>query len=124
MFLFIFADVNLLLDFLYIIVLSFFFLMRRRPPRSTRTDTRFPYTTLFRSIAPVVTWQVNDTTRLTFEGDFMRNNAPLDRGLTHYAVQRGTASRDTFFGENDVGKLHNDNNMLQDRKSKRLNSSH
>src|SRR3546814_15803899 len=30
-------------------VLCFFFLMRRRPPRSTRTDTPFPYTTLFRS---------------------------------------------------------------------------
>src|SRR3546814_20242787 len=28
---------------------SFFFLMLRRPPRSTRTDTLFPYTTLFRS---------------------------------------------------------------------------
>src|SRR3546814_963091 len=28
---------------------SFFFLMIRRPPRSTRTDTLFPYTTLFRS---------------------------------------------------------------------------
>src|SRR3546814_10974712 len=27
----------------------FVFLMIRRPPRSTRTDTRFPYTTLFRS---------------------------------------------------------------------------
>src|SRR3546814_4864720 len=27
----------------------FFFLMLRRPPRSTRTDTLFPYTTLFRS---------------------------------------------------------------------------
>src|SRR3546814_9414089 len=27
-----------------------FFLMIRRPPRSTRTDTRFPYTTLFRSL--------------------------------------------------------------------------
>src|SRR3546814_11079490 len=27
----------------------FFFLMMRRPPRSTRTDTLFPYTTLFRS---------------------------------------------------------------------------
>src|SRR3546814_2553073 len=26
---------------------SFFFLMIRRPPRSTRTDTLFPYTTLF-----------------------------------------------------------------------------
>src|SRR3546814_17994457 len=29
----------------------FFFLMIRRPPRSTRTDTLFPYTTLFRSVA-------------------------------------------------------------------------
>src|SRR3546814_18971427 len=29
--------------------LYFFFLMIRRPPRSTRTDTLFPYTTLFRS---------------------------------------------------------------------------
>src|SRR3546814_14333476 len=28
----------------------FFFLMIRRPPRSTRTDTLLPYTTLFRSI--------------------------------------------------------------------------
>src|SRR3546814_20869361 len=27
----------------------FFVLMIRRPPRSTRTDTLFPYTTLFRS---------------------------------------------------------------------------
>src|SRR6056297_3860008 len=26
--------------------------MRRRPPRSTRTDTLFPYTTLFRSLSP------------------------------------------------------------------------
>src|SRR3546814_16969297 len=30
-------------------ILCFFFLMLRRPPRSTRTDTLFPYTTLFRS---------------------------------------------------------------------------
>src|SRR3546814_1785372 len=29
--------------------MCFFFLMIRRPPRSTRTDTLFPYTTLFRS---------------------------------------------------------------------------
>src|SRR3546814_7747615 len=27
--------------------------MIRRPPRSTRTDTLFPYTTLFRSVDPV-----------------------------------------------------------------------
>src|SRR3546814_15257500 len=32
-------------------IVMFFFLMIRRPPRSTRTDTLFPYTTLFRSVA-------------------------------------------------------------------------
>src|SRR3546814_16352705 len=32
-----------------------FFLMTRPPPRSTRTDTLFPYTTLFRSISGRVT---------------------------------------------------------------------
>src|SRR3546814_11451597 len=32
-----------------IVYVVFFFLMIRRPPRSTRTDTLFPYTTLFRS---------------------------------------------------------------------------
>src|SRR3546814_14252407 len=30
-------------------VICFFFVMIRRPPRATRTDTLFPYTTLFRS---------------------------------------------------------------------------
>src|SRR3546814_8811854 len=33
-----------------IVCLFLFFLMIRRPPRSTRTDTLFPYTTLFRSV--------------------------------------------------------------------------
>src|SRR3546814_11308766 len=32
----------------------FFFLMMQRPPRSTRTDTLFPYTTLFRSCSFVL----------------------------------------------------------------------
>src|SRR3546814_4503674 len=32
------------------LIIFFFFLMIRRPPRSTRTDTLFPYTTLFQSI--------------------------------------------------------------------------
>src|SRR3546814_20692003 len=31
--------------------------MIRRPPRSTRTDTLFPYTTLFRSLIPPTAWQ-------------------------------------------------------------------
>src|SRR3546814_18527681 len=34
-----------------LVVICFFFLTIRRPPRSTRTDTLFPYTTLFRSDA-------------------------------------------------------------------------
>src|SRR3546814_5317876 len=37
-----------LFDLLFLFFV-FFFLMIRRPPRSTRTDTLFPYTTLFRS---------------------------------------------------------------------------
>src|SRR3546814_18374683 len=36
----------------FIVFILFFFLMIRRPPRSTRTDTLFPYTTLFRSAWP------------------------------------------------------------------------
>src|SRR3546814_20755131 len=44
---------------LYISVL-YFFLMVRRPPRSTRTDTLLPYTTLFRSPFVVTPDQVRD----------------------------------------------------------------
>src|SRR3546814_12125889 len=33
------------------VIVLVFFLMIRRPPRSTRTDTLFPYTTLFRSVS-------------------------------------------------------------------------
>src|SRR3546814_18806708 len=39
----------------------FFFLMVRRPPRSTRTDTLFPYTTLFRSQSRHVPHSANDS---------------------------------------------------------------
>src|SRR3546814_10585456 len=42
------CDVQFLLQ-LCVYLASIFFLMIRRPPRSTRTDTLFPYTTLFRS---------------------------------------------------------------------------
>src|SRR3546814_9772306 len=49
-----------------------FFLMIRRPPRSTRTDTLFPYTTLFRSareIGPLVGMRIRRIpTRHAFYG--------------------------------------------------------
>src|SRR3546814_14973717 len=38
-----------MVDFYFCYFYFFFFLMLRRPPRATRTDTLFPYTTLFRS---------------------------------------------------------------------------
>src|SRR3546814_20877073 len=41
--------------------LFFFFLMIRRPPRSTRTDTLFPYTTLFRSNLESSTSELSDS---------------------------------------------------------------
>src|SRR3546814_15207926 len=37
----------------------FFFLMMRRPPKSTRTDTLFPYTTLFRSNLESAVWEAS-----------------------------------------------------------------
>src|SRR3546814_13270196 len=37
----------------------FFCVMRRRPPRSTRTDTLFPYTTLFRSWSAIAQGREN-----------------------------------------------------------------
>src|SRR3546814_15257954 len=42
-------DVRYMLP-LYLQLFFVFFLMIRRPPRSTRTDTLCPYTTLFRSV--------------------------------------------------------------------------
>src|SRR3546814_12021320 len=42
---------------LSILLYYLFFLMIRRPPRSTRTDTLFPYTTLFRSTGTAFGYQ-------------------------------------------------------------------
>src|SRR3546814_12569491 len=53
--------------------------MRRRPPRSTRTYTLFPYTTLFRSLE-VLAWiradrdETGNPARLVMLGDY------VDRG--------------------------------------------
>ena len=73
-------------------------------------------------IAPVLSWQVSPDTKITFEGDFMRNNHPLDRGVTRYANQIGVPSRDTNVWEKgSTNLLHNDNNMAQIRFEHYLN---
>ncbi|TKJ61066.1 TonB-dependent siderophore receptor [Pseudomonas sp. CFBP13506] len=74
-------------------------------------------------VAPVITWQATDATKVIFEGDFIRNNHPLDRGLTRFANQRSTPSRDTFWGEKYAGDLHNDNNVAQLRFEHVLNDN-
>src|SRR3546814_10634567 len=43
--------------YIHVCIYFFFFLMIRLPPISTRTDTLFPYTTLFRSHAIRGFWQ-------------------------------------------------------------------
>src|SRR3546814_11282494 len=59
--------------------------MRRRPPRSTRTYTLFPYTTLFRSVdmrhAYAVSLEHLHHAHFVFERIWMR--APLARALAH-----------------------------------------
>src|SRR3546814_11815156 len=54
----------------------FFFLMIRRPPRSTRTDTLFPYTTLFRSGLAVAVGVAE-------QGDPVRRHAARARPAHH-----------------------------------------
>src|SRR3546814_3210082 len=47
--------------FYFVISILFLFLMIRRPPRSTRPDTLFPYTTLFRSLCYRPSGKARDT---------------------------------------------------------------
>src|SRR3546814_19356146 len=80
-----------------------FFLMIRRPPRSTRTDTLFPYTTLFRSQVGV---QLGEPPQ----------EIDLERGQDAGLADVLKALRDRT-AEPRV-------DVTQDRKSTRLNSSH
>src|SRR3546814_18708353 len=72
--------------------------MRRRPPRSTRTDTLFPYTTLFRSlkkraafnaafagfdIDAVAAFGETDRDRLLQDAGIIRNRLKVDAGIEH-----------------------------------------
>ncbi|PVZ16520.1 MULTISPECIES: TonB-dependent siderophore receptor [unclassified Pseudomonas] len=75
-------------------------------------------------LAPVIQWQATDATRITFEGDYMRNNHPLDRGNTHYPGQVGVGSRDTYVWEKgSTNLLNNDNNVSQLRFDHQLNDN-
>src|SRR3546814_4805877 len=63
--------------------------MIRRPPRSTRTDTRFPYTTLFRSQASDVAAYVRELAGIDPSAEETRAMATIER----YLVSIGWAYR-------------------------------
>src|SRR3546814_7070879 len=63
----------------FVFVYLVFFLMIRRPPRSTRTDTLFPYTTLFRSLPCWIT-HTNDRTHEIIRSGLDRSPMYSDHG--------------------------------------------
>src|SRR3546814_15472362 len=102
----------------------FFFLMIPRPPRSTRTDTLFPYTTLFRS-------------KLAFflgadEVDFSAFADTFKVYVGHHG-DKGAHAADVIlpaaaWTEKDFTTVNTEGRVQRsdkaDRKSTRLNSSH
>src|SRR3546814_6541697 len=106
--------------------------MIRRPPRSTRTDTLVPYTTLFRSVRPGFGWHLQ---LRGYQTQQRRKRLRIYRehhaGIAHVAELHGEAQevgwtaplpddREVGFAERVVA----DQVLHGDRKSTRLNSSH
>src|SRR3546814_17180557 len=98
-------------------LVAVFLLMIRRPPRSTRTDTLFPYTTLFRSLRRASGHRA--------DGDLLGGPAGTER-------PGGVPDRPRFDGgprrlsrrarpSLSIAMMRQ---TLEDRKSTRLNSSH
>src|SRR3546814_5584181 len=73
-----------------------FFLMIRRPPRSTRTDTLFPYTTLFRSAGDRRSSQPRPHTRAFAAGARLTTAAAQNGHRSTLAVDRSPAPCDAF----------------------------
>src|SRR3546814_12671783 len=87
--------------------IMFFFLMIRRPPRSTRTYTLFPYTTLFRSPPRQAAHEIGGT---------------VDR--VDHPQRIGVATTTAAFLAQDAVMGEGGQQPRGDRKSTRLNSSH
>src|SRR3546814_18540573 len=78
------------------------FLLIRRPPRSTRTDTLFPYTTLFRS-GETALRQMRGT------GAHVRQPAPdlrIDRGSCGRRVGQGEGGKIRDRPADQIGRAH------------------
>src|SRR3546814_13373086 len=94
---------------------GFFFLMIRRPPRSTRTDTLFPYTTLFRSAKAGIDRDILLAEQMRAESEHRRGHAAAAGGNERFVeINVGGGER----------RLKRVALFPGDRKSTRLNSSH
>src|SRR3546814_18417727 len=100
----------------------FFFLMIRRPPRSTLTDTLFPYTTLFRSV---------EKRESAMPAPPHFNGRPLTARLNIASVRGGAkgsilpAQLEILVNRRYAPEERFEDVMRElDRKSTRLNSSH
>src|SRR3546814_21141622 len=106
---------------LSVLFVLFCFLMIRRPPRSTRTDTLFPYTTLFRSsktdlaVADRGSDGNIDSAHAAIYGGVGAGALRLRAGLGYAWLDLDTSRTIAFRGFTD---------SATDRKSTRLNSSH
>src|SRR3546814_5876255 len=122
-----------------LVLLYFFFLMIRRPPRSTRTDTLFPYTTLFRSARTALA-TFADRSRREDGGRSPYRTASYRRGYRHRGGRgdRRGAGRQARHPplrrraepdrrDADARRARHFGaavSRVEDRKSTRLNSSH
>src|SRR3546814_11815592 len=95
--------------------LCFFFLMIRRPPRSTRTDTLLPYTTLFRSHYDTLVltgansvYTADGTIAPTLRGitGSANNDFTPKIGQTFQAVTAEGGVQGTFDALEQIGRAH------------------
>src|SRR3546814_15577146 len=100
----------------------FFFLMIRRPPRSTRTDTLFPDTTLFRSLTFWSDWAGHmEAARIPELFQVRREMLTEMATYFHLLWEQRRVSPD---GNDLLAMMIRSDSMSEDRKSTRLNSSH
>src|SRR3546814_17196397 len=96
-----------------------------RPPRSTLTDTLFPYATLFRAVGQQQIGGRREGTRQRRALLLAARELARIVGKPVAEADRFQAGRGTLESIGAAGELQRDGDVLQrDRKSTRLNSSH
>src|SRR3546814_14833578 len=121
-----FFVVLVLCSLLYLFCAFFFFLIIRRPPRSTRTDTLFPYTTLFRSDKAIdVIDEAGAAQRLLPRSRQKKLIGKAEVEATVAKIARIPPQSVSNDDRNKLATLDRDlKTVVLDRKSTRLNSSH